>query len=533
MTVPASVTTPLTEQKLRCSSCGASYPSGAHSEILTCAYCGSSARMVDARAFLDHFLAQVTAFVRQAVPAGLDVTGSGMVDPVARLAAFNSSVRPRLSTATEQYRFSCSNLLSSPLAVQPFGSMTHVASLPDPTAVSVFIAQVQSVSGLASDDTSRDLVRRAGGIATCYQSLLVALRLAAGSQPERFHLIAQNYTTAAEAIRSTGCWTIIADRLTALEKQCRAVDSLVTGTSISESKSLLGGASQDLTAARSALSTAPDLGYMTSAIDQELSLTRAVGSMSTIVEGSASVSPPPLVYIERLSRLFDSLAATAPAYWAPSFRSLKLREEVFRRAAELRSAQAGRGTVKVLALGAGTLVPFWVVELPYTIETGVLWTKRGREVPEVLLVAATFPSDPASLAPGWAWRVLTNVFAAAYGGPVLSDTVNRLRGNEQTLSRSSGLAQMVAAAAPGTVGGFAGVPPLTTEAEALKLVQVYLEGLRSSSPKAAAQLRASSPRVVDLVYVPCNFLAQLHVPGLGGLSPASVGDPQTLMAFVA
>src|SRR5208282_2736678 len=523
----------LTELSLRCQSCGAPYAGNARGEILTCTYCGTSQRIVDARQFLDHFMAQVNAFVRQAVPPGLDVSRSTTIDPVARLSAFNSSVRPRLSTESDQYRISCFNLLSSPLAVLPFSPTGQAFAGADPATVSVFAAKVQSVSGLAVDDSSRDLLNRAGGLASCYQSLLVAVRLSTSGQPERFHLIAQNYSTASDAIASTGRWSPLAIRLTGLKEEAQAVDLLLSGRELAESRRLLGAAGRDLGEARSLLSATPELGYMVAAVDQELATVRTVGSMLNIVENSPSVAPHPLHYIQRLAGVLDWLAQVAPNEWAPTFRSAKLREETFRRAAEVRGAQAGRGSVKVILAGSGTLVPFWVVELPYTFETGALWAKHGKEVPEILMVAATFPADVSSLrGPGTA-RVLTDILRAAGRGPTLAKYSDKVRGKEQKISESGGLIPILQNAALSSIEGQQAIPPLTTEAEALRLVQLYVEGVRLENPKIAAQLRASSPRILDLVYVPCILHVSPAIPWLGPLSPVTVGDPQVLLGFIS
>src|SRR5208282_3252964 len=139
----------LTELSLRCQSCGAPYAGNARGEILTCTYCGTSQRIVDARQFLDHFMAQVNAFVRQAVPPGLDVSRSTTIDPVARLASFNFIFNPPPTTESDQYRISCFNLLSSSLAVLPFSPIAQLSAGVDPATVSIFAAKVQSVSGLA------------------------------------------------------------------------------------------------------------------------------------------------------------------------------------------------------------------------------------------------------------------------------------------------------------------------------------------------------------------------------------------------
>ena len=317
--------------------------------------------------------------------------------------------------------------------------------------------------GLAVDDASRELLSRAGGLASCYQSLLVAIRLSRGDQPERFHLIAQNFSTGSDAIASTGRWSPLAIRLTGLAELSQAVDLLLTGRDLEGSRRLLGAAGRDLDHARSMLSTTPELGYMIGAVDQELAAARTVGSMLNIAESSGSVPPHPLAFIQRLTGIFDWLSQNGPSEWAPSFRSARLREETFRRAAEVRAAQSGRGSVKVILAGPGTLVPFWVVELPYTFETGVLWTKHGKEVPEILLVAATFPTDISSMGGAGTANVLTDIFAISPGARALGKYADHLRGREQRISDSGGLIPLLQNATMSTIEGQQAIPPLTTE----------------------------------------------------------------------
>ncbi|MGA8302215.1 MAG: hypothetical protein WA691_05955 [Thermoplasmata archaeon] len=399
--------------------------------------------------------------------------------------------------------------------------------------MSVFNAKVQSISALAVDETARELIRRASGLASCYQSLLVVEKLSQSNHPERFHLISQNLATASEAIASIGRWPALSTRLAGLTEECKAVDQLVTGREFELPRKLLGAAEGELKTARTALSSIPELGYMTTAVDQELTVIRMVNSMINLSENSLNVPPHPLAYLQRLGSVVDWLSRSAPSDWTTSFRSLKFQEEIFRRAAEVRAAQSGRGAVKLLNVGGGTFVPFWVVELPYTFETGVLWTKRGKEVPEVLLVAATFSTDVTTLAGAGSFRVLTDVFSARGGNRPLTGYYGRVSGKEQKISQSGGLSAILQGVGSYSIPGQQAIPPLTTEAEALRLVQLYVNDVRATNPKASTQLRASSPRVLDLVYLPCVLHSEHPLPWLGGLSPVSLGDPRCLLGFVS
>lgn len=521
----------ITALSLRCMACGAPYSGRPAGEILTCAFCGTTARQVDARQFLDHFQAQVTAFLRLAVPNGLDLSVSANADPVARLAAFNSSVGPQLSSESEKYRFALFNLLSQPFVVLPFGGGPRGVIGVDPVAISVFTGKIAAVSSLAADTRSQDLLRRASGIASAYQSLVVAANLSTSTAPERFHLLEQNFRSAATALSDTGRWSSVSTRLTALGAQARAADALLTnpsGDALSES---LGRAQVGLKDAAAGLASTPEIGFTHAAVDQEIAATRILASMTRIVQESAAVKPHPLAYIQRLVGQLDQLAATTPGEWAIVFRSLKLREEVLRRAADLRAAQAGSGTVRVLSVGSGVLAPFWIVELPYTFETGSLWTRQGKEAAETLLVAANFPTDRRTLTPEGTRLALTDVFMAPGNSSPPGQIFERVTGKQQKISNGRDLGMIARSVATTGVGGSPAVPALTTGTEAASLVQVYLSWVRAANPKIAAQLRASSPRVTDLVYIPAAPPPAPPLPWLGPLTPWTAGDAQAMQSL--
>ncbi len=522
----------LVEFGLRCNSCGAPYPSVGAQEILTCTYCGTTQRMVDARQFLDHFTAQVTAYLRQTIPPGAEVGAGGTVDATARLAAFNTSVRPGLAVESDQYRFALFNLLAAPFAVLPFLAPRPPPAPVSAAAISMFVAKVQSVGPLAVDEASREMTLRATGLASAYQSLIVTADLLRGTKPERFHLAAENLTNASAAVGSLRRWAPVAGRLEALALQARAADQ-VAGGRPEEARPLLGSAGSKLAEAGGLLSATPEIGFMSTPVEQELALVRALGSMAAIVSDSAPVSPHPLVYLQRLGATLDGLAQALPGDWGAGYRAPFRWEEILARASEARRAQAGLGAVRSVAYGGGILVPFWEVELPYNFETGVLWTKKGREVSERLLIAATFPTDPANLAGPGVYRPLTDVFALGRGATGSGRFYDRMTGKEQKISESGSLAALLQSATPTSIAGRPAAPPLTSRHEALKLVRAYLNEVRAAHPKLAAQLRTSSPRVLDLVYVPCTVPGSPPVPGLGALSPLSVGDPQALLGLAS
>jgi hypothetical protein len=116
---------------------------------------------------------------------------------------------------------------------------------------------------------------------------------------------------------------------------------------------------------------------------------------------------------------------------------------------------------------------------------------------------------------------------------VLNDYYARVRGRQEKITDSRGMAPALQNATSQPIPGQQAVPPFTTQVEALRLVQTYVSHVRAVNPKAATQLRASSPRVLDLVYIPCLLNAPAPVSWLGPLSPSSLGDPNAFRGFLA
>ena len=532
MTSPTEGLSVTSSQVLRCVACGAPTPPPSGSEILVCTYCGVSQRTVDARDFLDQVTLQVNSFLRQIVPAGFDIGQGSLVDPVARHATFVNSVGPRLQTEFGQYRLRCFQLLSSPFGLLPFSPNVRVQLTDSPRQVAIFDAKVQSVAPLAVDPVSRRLIDEAEGIATAYSSLLVVADLAKGKRPERFHLIHQNLQVAAEGFDKAARWPALGNRIRALSKSIEAIDLIFDARKPGDADSLLNDAEAGLQNAQTGIRAAFDLGYMTSAVDEEIATVRTLRHMAATTKSQPAAGVPGLVFLERLSQTLDWAAGVSAGNWPTTFNSSRFREEVFRMAKELRDAQFGSGTVRTLSMGSGLWVPFWVVELSYTFETGALWAKQGKEVPEHVLLAATFPSDVPALTPQGTRRVLTDVFAQGPADGGIGGSFRRMSGKQERISGGNAIGRILPSSGLGGLGNQPAVPPLSTPTEALGLVQSYLAMVRASHTSSAGQLRLSSPRILDLIYIPCTIgPGKAPLPWLGGLSPLTVGDPAVLGAL--
>jgi hypothetical protein len=515
---------------LRCKSCGAPLPGEATGELLTCEHCGTVQRLVDARAFLDQISLQINSFLRQALPAGLDVgAGGGSIDPIARHNIFVQGVRPSLETEYRELKFRCFDLLSHGQIALPFTVASGLSVQNDPKDAFIFQAKVRSVSSLAVDDESRKLMAEVDGIATTYAHLLTNVGFLTQPRPERYPFIARNCKDAADTLKNVPQLAALQSRLQGLSHLGEALDQITQGHP-KESRPALQAALADLTQAHSLAQSDFNLSLMITGIEEEISLAQASGYLADILLASqAGSSSRTLLAVQALLKQLTVLLPNTNPTWAVNMGKASRVETLLWMTAEMRKAQMGQGSVKSVRSPGSLIVPFWVVEVPYSFQTGALWKARGVEVAEAMLVAATFPLDLGALSLTDPSRVVTDVF----GAREQVGWRDRVAGRETAISGGGLVRNVVAGAAPGPLPTLPGVPPLSTSDEASLLVQQYLTWSRRRDREIDQKLRLSSPRIVDLIYIPSTPEAAPGpvIPWMGPLSPRSVGEPPVLSAL--
>lgn len=519
----------LSSTALRCSSCGAPLPDPGASDLVRCDHCGTVQKLVDARAFMDQIMLQVNAFVRQALPVGVDAAGSSTIDPVARHNLWVTSVGPRLSTEYTEYRFKAYNLFSHALSTLPFTLLTGVPPAGDPKEAFLFQAKLQSVSSLAVDEASKATVAESTGLAVAYGYGLNNLGLLQADKPERYHFMDQNFADASKALRDVPKLRALEVRFQGLSYLARGMD-LIAQAKVRDARPLFEQAATFLGQAKQLMGTDFDLSVMLQAVDEELSLARAGQFMADgIGLDPAGLSANSLLAYRGFLTTVTWTRAQAPAALQRSFAAVDRSEKLLRMACDVRRAQSGSAFLKVAPTQGPVAVPFWVIEAPYSFQTGAAWRKHAVEVAEAILLAATFPVDPAALSLSDPSRVVTDVFSARERSGLLA----RVGGRETSVSAGGPVRGFLQASASRPLQGMRVVPPLSTPEDAQVLVQAYIEQSRRADPTLDKQLKLSSPRVTDLVYVPVQPPPPGYpvIPGLQALSPRSVGDPATLMGL--
>lgn len=526
MVTTTEAASPLSIVALRCRSCSAPLKVAGAEEIVRCPSCGTSQRLVDARAFLDQIMLQVNAWVRQAVPLGMEAVATASVDPIARQSVFMNYVKPRLTTEYQEYRFAFLNLLSHPLAVLPFMVEKALPSANTPANVFLFQAKVQSVAPLAMDADGKAGIAETAGAATAYAYLLNNAALAADTKPERYYLMSKNFASSAEALKNVPRYAPLVDRLQALADLNAALDATMNAR-MGDATTALDKAKAGLESARTKVGKDFDLAIMAQAIDKELAVVRASGSIVRSVSADPSGNlASSLTALGKLLGILGSLRDAPYPAWRPRFADLSHSEEILRHVEDLRQAQRGSPAIRVTP-GSGTvLFPFWAIDIPYTFQTGALWRAQGVEVTEAMLVAATFPLDANAFSGANVSAVLTDVFRARERTGFFNDAMKRASGKETSISGGGPVREAILRASMAPAPGVKVVPPVATGSDAAALVATYLLQVRQADRTIDKQLRLSSPRVAGLVYAygsPSGAQANV-MPWLGGLAPRSVGD---------
>ena len=519
---------------LRCSACGAACSGTQGRETLTCAYCGTEQRLVDARQFVDHLTVQVQAFLRQSLPLGVDPAGPGAVDPVARNAIFSSNVAPWLSVESSGLRFRFLQLISHPLLVLPFSDARSLITQDQPAGVALFGAKVQSVTGLAANESSKRSIDSSFRLGSAYGATLVAANLLRESKPERFHLAALNFDTSGKELREADKLEPLSARFVGLANASRGLDAL-RGGDFQAALEWLTKAQAELQRAMEQIRGRLDLAFTASAVSRELSVIRASLHLADAGEAAKKTGhPQPIGAVSAFNQAIDFAALNAPDVWGGGFKAEATREELARRFLDLRRAKNGEAAVRLLAVGTGLLVPYWVIQLSYTFETGALWRKQARNVPDLLLVAATFPFEPSALGLQLPSVAISDVFRAGTGSTGLSGFVKQVSGTERSLSQSAAVHQIFQTASVSSISGTPAVPPLAGSAQAITLCEYYLNQVRLQSPKFADQFKSKALSALDVVYIPTDVRpGATPISWLGDISPRSVGRIDAVLSLAS
>ncbi len=496
--------------ELRCKYCGAPLDRKdveSDSPYVTCPSCGTTQQRVDAKAYMDQMMAQIKSWIGKAIPGGFSLSQTENVDPIARHNIYMTNIKPVLDVEMNEYRFALNAVMSSPLIVLPFSKGEPAVPQHTSTQAFEFNAKLKSIEPLAVDGVNKESVKDGENLSNAYALIVNNSKLLTDTTPGRFALMATNFRESADAIGRCKGYEPLASRLNALSEVCLASDMILNGDALGCSMKAESAVNQ-LEDAKKAILSSPKLAMMIRAVDLEITQCRTLKNVTDMV--SSGMTKDPLKSLELINKI-SSVSYPNDPRWRTTLERDERTFDLFGFVEEIVSARNG-GTLPICPGSGEILFPFWDVDLRYSFTTGSLFSKKAVEVSEDLLIPATFTVSAEAL--GNPRAGVTDIFSAAPE----SSIIDRMKGREDSISGGAGIGRLADSAAPNSPGSREIVIPLSTQAEATRLVEYYLE----LCSKTHSKLKLSKPSVKRLIFVPCGDGADgIVLPKeFGNLTPA-------------
>ena len=459
---------------LRCVKCGAplsEQPS--QSEYINCGFCGYTQKLVDMREYVNKLRGEIYNWVRSIVPPSAVV--SQVVDPIARHNIFVFNIKPKILGEYVSVRSKLSAQLTNPLFILPFcqPTMKHT----DPKACFESLAKVQSIEPMAVVDEDKSFFDDVQITYETYAHVINAFELISSKSDLSF--LIKNFEQVAASMERLPHKATENKRMRGVVKAYRAADEFLKGDLSAAKQAAIGAISLLEEVAREAgKSTATAV--MVPATITEISVLKALQSL--IEAGSrlfeAGRSPTEILpFLDNYFKVVEELRIKRGA-------SARIYEELSLYVKQVIEAKNAAGEIEILPGSGNLMIPLWIVSLTYTFATGTLLWKKGKEVEEKLLVAATSPL---------ASQAVTDVFGTSAG------LMDQLAGRETTLS--TGFASDIVTRTKKTsVPSLTRViPPLLTKEESERVAGAYLE---ATSRRLGGKIKFGAARSLRLVYVP-------------------------------
>ncbi|HKZ93147.1 MAG TPA: hypothetical protein VJ249_01020 [Candidatus Bathyarchaeia archaeon] len=474
---------------LRCVKCGAplSEPPS-QSEYINCEFCGYTQKLIDSREYLDKLRSEVYNWVKSIVPPAAAV--SQIVDPMARHNIFVFNIKPKILGEYASVKSRLSTHLIHPLFILPFFQPASVRP-ENPRACFENLAKVQSLEQMAVVDEDKNFMDDVVIAYEVYAHTANAFELTQSKSDLSF--LINNFDQIATSLEKHPQRTVEYKRMCGVVKAFRATDQFLKGDLSAAKQSALGAIQlleEVAKEARKSTSTA----VMIPATTQEISSLRTLGNL---VEAGlrlfeAGRFPSELLpYLHKYFSLAEQLRTRRGA-------NTSIYEELSAHLRNIVEAKIGASQIQTLQGSGNLLVPLWIVSLNYTFATGTLLWKKGKEVEDMLLVAATMPL---------ASQPVTDVFGRSAG------LMDQLSGKETTLSTGF-IGNIVAQARKTSLPSSTKViPPLSTKEDSERTAEAYLSAVSRS---LGGKIRFGAAHSLGLVYAPTERQgSDVYAPSLG------------------
>lgn len=505
--------------ELRCNSCGG--PLEGSGDVLKCMSCGRTQLRIDSQKYIEQAKMEMMAWISKTIPAGMNLSQTQNMDPIARHNIFMTSIRPSLEATYREYKFGFISALSNQLLVMPFKTLQSRASRYTPKELFEFDAKVKSIKALAVDEENQNLIEEASGISTSYAMSVNSMDLMMKEDLDRYQFMANNYRASAEALNSLPDYEIPRRRFEALAECCEGINDILANrpnTAIPK----LEDATVLLEELESESRTNIDFSSMALAISREIIVCKTVTRIAKALSIASNMDTQKI--FKTINDLMIELGDESSMAHGQlsSFSRVERSSEIFSLMSDIIAAKAGDSTLRIVSCPGNILIPFWPVEIKYSFITGSLFKKHSVEVTELILVSAMFTTSSSTISnPRTA---ITDIFMA------MPETtfMQRVKGNETSITMGGRVREIFDDAHHTKVNISTGVAiPTSTKADVEMIVNGYLNECKSTHSK----LQMGRASILDLIYVPFDYNANgmmVMTANLGNLSPKSLGNKETI-----
>ncbi len=432
---------------------------------------------------------ELMSWIRTAIPAGVDVSSTENIDPIARHNIFVNSVKPKIDAEFRDYKFGFTNALSNPLIAMPFKVVNNITIKHPAKNLFGFDAKIKSVESLAVDDESKSLVKASGAISYAYAMIINNINLLSKPDSDRYGFMENNFTLSAQALEGIDDYAIIAERFKGLALISKGILDLVNKRVASSTASLKEGRSF-LNNAHNAAASSIEYGSMTISIKKELSYADSIIKIADALAGAPDIDPNQ--FLKVVGQVIDEMNAQEEKLgqeWSVLMKRTERFSDIFAELGHIVDSKSGRAPIRTLSVSGDVLIPFWHVDVTYSFVTGSLLKKKSVQVTEDLLVSASFLTCEPDVKGS-----ITDIFEAIPQAKLM----DRVSGRETSLSASSGVGTLLSKIGDGYTSNIKVVVPVSTRQEAEKQANDYLNHIKCSHP----QLKMGSASVKGLIYLP-------------------------------
>jgi hypothetical protein len=464
---------PYEVRSLRCVKCGAPLPEQSlGTEYIKCEFCGYTQKLVDVKDYLDKFRGEIYGWMKTIVPQG--AVAAQTVDPIARHNIFSFDVKPKIMGDYAAVKSKLSTQLIQPMVVLPF-YQSNLPKIEDQKECFENLAKIESLEQMAVIDEDRVFFDDIKVTYETYAYLANARSLI--SSKSDLSLLVNNFEQIASSFEKLPSRKIEYKRMRGVTDAYRAIDAFFKGYA-DTAKQLLMSAIGLLEEVLKEAKKSVIASVMVQSTTMDLSTLKAVQNLVEADLRLFESGKPMTEFLPYLERYFR----TTEEARIKKGKDTGVYEELTGHLLSIIEAKNGAGYVDILDGKGDLLVPLWVISITYTFVTGALLWKKGKEVEDKLLVAATLPFVAVPV---------TDIFK------VPLKFLEGVKGSETTLTSGSINSILLQVKKNSIRSSIKVIPPISTKEECDQIAEKYLSTV---SERLKGKIRFGAAQPLKCIY---------------------------------